>query len=416
VNPLWGAYRLASGTAGLVAGIGGRVARGEARDLWRERLGGRVRAGGVHAWIHAASMGETLAAESLARRLLDVDPAARLAFTTTSATGRERLRALGRDASLAPIDAPGPVRRFFERSSPRRLFVIETELWFEWLRRAAIDGVPAAFVSARLSLRSLERYRWLGRPLRSLTGGLAAVLCQTADDAHRWRALGAPAARVAVVGNLKADALPEPATDRLAARAALGLDPGRPLWVLGSVRPGEVAALAHAWGSLPGAMRARWQVAALPRHPHADADLRAEARRSGIALVDGGSPVGGAWRWDARLGVLAAWYAAADAAFVGGSLLPYGGHNPLEPAACGAAVLFGPHHGAQHDATHALEAAGAIVVAGPGAELARAVAELLGDDAGRTRIAIAGLAVVAGMRGAGARAVARLEEWGLWPV
>lgn len=416
MNPAWGGYRAASRAAGVAAGLAAGFARGEARVRWQERLGGPERRGGVHAWIHAASMGESLAAESLARALLEADGGARLAFTTTTTTGRDRLRSLGRDATLAPIDAPGPVARFFERSAPQRVFVVETELWFEWLRGARRHGVPVAFVSARLSLRSLDRYQWLGRPLWDLVGGLAGVLCQTEDDAHRWRALGAPPARVTVIGNLKADALPEPAPDRRAARSALGLDPGRPLWVLGSVRPGEIAPLAGAWKRLPATLRQRWQVAALPRHPHADADLRAEARRAGIAIAEAGSPVEGAWRWESRLGVLNAWYGAADAAFVGGSLVAYGGHNPLEPAACGAAVLYGPHHATQHDAVHALEAARGVVVAAPGVALDSAVARLLGDDIERTRLAHAGLAVVAGMRGAGGRAVERLREWDLWPL
>jgi 3-deoxy-D-manno-octulosonic-acid transferase len=220
-----------------------------------------------------------------------------------------------------------------------------------------------------------------------------------------------------VVGNLKDDALPEPAVfDRARARAGLGLDGGRPLLVLGSVRPGEVRILARAWRALPGALRAGWQVVAAPRHPHAAAELRREAEAEGQVLTTDGAPGDGAWRWDERLGVLADYYAAADVAVVGGTLGPYGGHNPLEPAACGAAVIVGPDHASQADAVAALTAAGAARVAAGGSALTSALASWLGDRGAREAAGDAGLTVVRGRRGAARRAVARLEEWGLWPV
>jgi 3-deoxy-D-manno-octulosonic-acid transferase len=116
------------------------------------------------------------------------------------------------------------------------------------------------------------------------------------------------------------------------------------------------------------------------------------------------------------MGVLAGWYRAAEAAFVGGSLLPYGGHNPLEPAACGAAVLIGPHHASQASYVRALRAAGAVVVAAAGEPLAGTLRHLLEGDAEREALGRAGLAVAEAQRGAAGLAVLRLMEWGLWPA
>jgi len=336
-------------------------------------------------------------------------------LTASTRTGRARLAEAGTPTSLAPIDSPQATRRFLGAVRPRRVFLIETELWPHWLLRARALELPVAVVSARLSERSVVRYQRLGGALRALVGALAAVLCQSGADEQRWLAIGAPAGRTRVVGNLKSDGLPQPAADRAAARRALGVDPLRPLLVLGSVRPGEARALARAWSALPEALRASWQVVAVPRHPGAAPGLREEASLAGVP-PDGDGAASGPWRWDARTGVLAAWYAAADVAFVGGSLVPLGGHNPLEPAACHAAVLMGPHHAAQGDYVRALQAAGGIVLAAGGEPLAAALAQLLGDEVRRGAVAHAAFAVAQSQRGSAARAVDELRALGLWPA
>uniref|UniRef100_A0A832I995 3-deoxy-D-manno-octulosonic acid transferase n=1 Tax=Eiseniibacteriota bacterium TaxID=2212470 RepID=A0A832I995_UNCEI len=412
----WAAYRVVAPVLGAVAPAARLLASPHERPLWDERMG-RVRiAGGCHAWVHGASLGEANAVVPLVEALAALQPGLRACLTATTRAGRARLERAGRGAHLAPIDAPQAVARFFDGVRPQRVFIVETELWPHWLLRARREGVPVAIVSARLSERSVARYRALGRGLRRLVGGLAAVLCQSEEDVERWRAIGAPPARTEVAGNLKNDALPERVLPRPEARAALGLDAQRPLLVLGSLRPGEARALAEAWAALPAALRERWQVAALPRHVRADEELRAEARAAGVRLVAEGAPRGGAWRWDARIGVLNDWYAAADVAVVGGSLGRFGGHNPLEPAALGAAVIVGPHHASQRPGVRALEAHGAVAVAAAGAPLRAALERLLGDDAERAARAAAALAAVAGLRGAARRVAGRLATWGLWPL
>jgi 3-deoxy-D-manno-octulosonic-acid transferase len=420
----WSAYRIAAPAVGMLAPAARFFTPAAERATWAERLGAVSVEGGCDAWLHAASLGEATAIGPLARALTRARPAARLLATATSATGRARLQALAASqprgtvslqASFAPIDSPQAVRRFMAGARPARLFLVETELWPHWLLAARAAGVPVAVLSARLSPGSLARYRRLGRTFRALVHGLEAVLCQTAEDLARWIALGARPDRSEVAGNLKADALPAPGADRARARAALGLETERPLLVLGSLRPGEVAPLARAWQALPAGVRRGWQVVAVPRHPRASAELAEEASRARQALARDGAAEPGAWHWDDRTGVLLQYYAAADVAFVGGSLRPYGGHNPLEPAACGAAVILGPYYASQLDAVRALREGSGVWIASSPQELLLALRGLLGDGTLRAARATAALEVVTAQRGATARTVARLEQLGLWP-
>lgn len=405
----WAAYRVLAPCAGALAPAARAFVSPGEQPLWNERLGHVALEGGADAWVHAASLGEASAVPPLVRELLALQPRARLFLTTNTRTGRARLQAMSLPVSLAPIDSPQAVRSFFDGIRPQRVFIVETEIWPHWLLRAATEKVPVAVVSARLSERSVARYRSLGVPLRRLIAGLAAVLCQSEADRRRWLALGARPERTDVVGNLKHDADQPEAKSRESARAMLGLDRERPLLVLGSLRPGEARLLARAWSALPEAVRSRWQVAAIPRHARASAELRAEAG----AAHGNGVPV--AWRWDDRSGVLNAYYEAAEVAFVGGTLLDYGGHNPMEPAAFGSAVLVGPHFTTQTEAVEALLEHDAIRVTKP-EHLETALASVLADGAMRERLGRAARSVVESRRGAARRAIARLAGWDLWPV
>ncbi|TMQ68213.1 MAG: hypothetical protein E6K80_14420 [Candidatus Eisenbacteria bacterium] len=412
----WGVYRSLAPLMGAAAPLGRWVAPGHERGAWPARLGEVPEDGPVDAWIHAASMGEAVAVRALIDELRALAPHARLRLTSTTRTGRERLAGLESGATLAPLDTPQAAARFFARVRPRRLLLLETELWPQWLMAARRAAIPVVVLNARLSARSLARYRWLGPGFRALVQGLAAALCQSDADRERWIALGVRPDRAATVGNLKNDGLPEPAADRAAARRALGLDSDRPACVLGSVRPGEARPLAEAWVQLAPTTRARWQVIAVPRHAGASPGLKREAERAGVAIAASGAPAAGAWRWDDRPGVLASYYAVADVAFVGGTLAPYGGHNPLEPAACGAAVLAGPHLESQRPALEILEGADALVIATPGRALAAALRELLEDPGRRAARAEASRRAAARARGATHRAVEWMRAWALWPA
>ncbi len=412
---LWSAYRMMAPVLGAVAPAAGMFTSPHERELWNERLGRVDRAGGCDAWVHAASLGEAAAVPPFLAELAAAAPAARFWLTATTRTGRARLSAAAHPVSLAPIDSPQATHRFFAGVKPKRMFLIETELWPHWLLGARAAKLPVAVVSARLSERSVRRYRSLGGELRGLVENLAGVLCQSEDDQRRWLAIGAPPERTRMVGNLKSDGLPQPAEDRAAMRAIHGLDPDRPLLVLGSLRPSEVGPLARAWAALPDRLRERWQVVAVPRHPRASSELLAELEGTGVRAEEGVAGRGG-WLWDDRTGVLVDWYRAADVAFVGGSLAQFGGHNPLEPAACGAAVIMGPHHASQREYVRALSEAGGIRIAAVGEPLREAMAELLGDDDARAQASAAAHAAARAQMGAAKRAVAALGELGLWPA
>lgn len=416
MNAMWALYRFFAPGIGAVAPWAGMLASPAERPLWNERMGGAYLEGGCHAWVHSASLGEALAVGPLLQELLALQPRARLYLTATTRSGRARLRALGHPASLAPIDSPQASRRFFHGVQPERLLLVETELWPHWLLRARKQRVPVAIVSARLSERSVRRYTVLGTGLKNLVGGLEAVLCQTDEDRSRWLRLGAPPERTLVVGNLKHDALPARPPDRPASRSRCGLDRERPVLVLGSVRPGEARLIAAAWHALPAEPRRLWQVVAVPRHVHASREIRQEAQRAGIGDSGNAAPAGDAWRWDDRAGVLSEYYAAADVAIVGGSLGPYHGHNPMEPAACGCAVIIGSHHRAQAQSVRALERAGAVDVVRSVSELTAALRRLVMDPERRTAQGRRALEVVGRARGGAKRAVAQLAVWDLWPV
>ena len=416
MNAAWAMYRLFAPGLGALAPWARLLASPNERPLWNERMGQSDVEGGCHAWVHSASLGEAVAVGPLVRELLALQPAARLYLTATTRTGRMRLRSLARPVSLAPIDSPQAARRFFHGVQPERLFLVETELWPHWLLRARTQRVPVAIVSARLSERSLNRYAMLGSGLRSLVRGLDAVICQSDEDRSRWLSLGARPERTMVAGNLKHDALRVGAVDRASARMRLKLEGQRPLLVLGSLRPGEARTIANAWRGLPEALRREWQVVAVPRHAHAAGEIREEASRAGMSVAGANLPAGDRWGWDERAGVLNDYYAAADVALVCGSFGIYSGHNPMEPAACGCAVIVGPRFRSQAQSVRALQAAGAIDVVQDAASLTLVLKRLMSDAGGREAQGLRALDAVRSLKGAARRAVGQLAAWSLWPV
>ena len=204
----WAAYRMLSPCLGALAPAARAFAPSAEQDLWGERLGQVSFEGGCHAWIHAASLGESGAVAPLIAELRSLHEGARFQLTATTQAGRARLASLGLPVSLAPLDSPQATRQFFEGIQPQRLILVETELWPQWLLRARAERVPVAVVSARLSERSVRSYRRLGAGWRELIAGLDAVLCQSPEDARRWQELGARPERTAAAGNLKDDSLP----------------------------------------------------------------------------------------------------------------------------------------------------------------------------------------------------------------
>ena len=357
-------------------------------------------------WIHAVSLGETRAAAPLIERLQRERPDLAILLTHMTATGREAGRTLYGDRvqqAWLPYDVPFAVRAFLAHFAPQAGLLMETEVWPTLVAECRRAKIPLFLVNARLSERSLRGYRRVASLTAPMFAALTAVAAQTAGDAQRLAAAGAQ--RVAVTGNVKFDALVPEAALAFGRTLRERIGANRPVWIAASTREGEEELLLDALAG--GALPPRTLTIIVPRHPQrfdAVADLLtarglAFARRSADAPIDAGTAV----LLGDSLGELLGYYAAADVAFVGGSLLPLGGQNLLEAIAVGTPTLVGPHTFNFAEATASAVASGAAIRSpGAGALLAE-VARLLGDAAERTRLRDAAFAFHAAHRGAADR-------------
>ncbi len=365
-------------------------------------------------WLHAVSVGEVSAAAALVRALHARHPDVPLVLTTATPTGRAQAATLfGADVEVRflPYDTAGSVRRFLARIRPLAAIIMETELWPNLLHECGRRGVPVVFASARLAAKSVPRYRRFGT---LFSAGLrnAWVAAQSSADADRFIALGADPARTRVVGNLKFDMrLGEAVAEngRELRRRYLG---ARPVWTAGSTHEGEEELLLGAHAVLERAVRGALLVL-VPRHPQRFAGVAALLERRGLVFDRRGRsetvrPEAQVLLLD-TMGELTAFYAASDVAFVGGSLVPVGGHNLLEPAALGVPVITGPHtQNGPEIARLLIEAGGALEVA-DGIALAAAAGRLLADPALRERMGESARSFVEAHRGSLARLLALIE-------
>jgi 3-deoxy-D-manno-octulosonic-acid transferase len=376
------------------------------RQRWRERLGfvsPLPRPGCL--WIHAVSVGETRAALPLIRALLSRYPELPLLVTTTTLTGSRQVReALGDRVYhvYAPYDLPGAVARFLRQTRPRLAVIMETELWPNLLRQCAIAGIPVLIANARLSERSARGYAWIRRLTASMLRDITLIAAQAEADAERFRVLGAP--RVEVAGNLKYDlTLPDdlPERGRQLRRELLG--DGRPVWIAASTHAGEDETILDAFARLR-THRPELLLFLVPRHPERFDGVADLCRQRGFRLVRRSEerpclPDTAVFLGDS-MGELLLFYAAADLALVGGSLVPTGGHNVLEPALLGLPVLFGPHMFNFTEAGERLLDAEAAWRVADAATLAATLDRLLADPALRQQAGQRGRAVVERHRGA----------------
>ncbi|MGP8034173.1 MAG: lipid IV(A) 3-deoxy-D-manno-octulosonic acid transferase [Steroidobacteraceae bacterium] len=390
------------------------------RSYWhnfseRFGLGPRVAPHGV--WLHAVSVGEVQACAPLVVALSRRHPQLPLTVTTFTPTGAARARALiGHIATVryVPYDLPGAVRRFLKRVEPQLAVIFETELWPNLYRECGRRRVPLVLASARISQRSLGRYRRLGALFTDAVSTAAIVAAQAEGDAERFRALGAAPASTHVTGNLKFDfELPEGLEER-GRRLRAAYAPGRAMWVAGSTHEGEEAAVLAAQRQVRAA-HTDALVAIAPRHPARFAAVAEQLGKAGVAFVrrSDGEGARGAAAAEVllldSLGELLEFYAAGDVAFVGGSLVPVGGHNLLEPAALGLPVLTGPNNFNGPEVAQLLISRGAAQVVHNPQQLGAAVSSLLADDAERERIGALGRDSVAASRGALARLLELIE-------
>lgn len=372
-----------------------------------KRIGGGL-------WVHAVSVGEVQVAATLVGALLERDPGLEVTITCATPTGRARARALlpGIDVRFAPYDLPGCLRRTFSRLRPRLLLIVEAELWPNMLHEAARADVPVLLASARVSARSAGIFRRFPGLLRPAMQANVWVGAQTAADLERFAALGVPPGRLALVGNVKFDrTLPDDIHERgVLLRACYASD--RPIWVAGSTHPDEERIVLEAHRRVRAA-DSRTLLILAPRHPARFDAAAAAVAAAGFRCVrrsrvrDGQSlqadPVVDASHEVLlldTLGELLEFYAAADVAFVGGSLVPVGGHNLLEPAALGLPVIAGPHQFNSPDIARALSQQGALIIVHDASGLADALVNLLGDAERRARKGDAARLAIDAHRGA----------------
>lgn len=413
-NPRVLLYRVLSALAllayspyALLRSISGRRRLGDVRG----RLGRAVYPdldGGT--WIHAVSVGEVGVARSLLSTLARHAPGNRMGLSVTTAAGRQLAHALFAETVPVfpfPLDLAGPVEKALEAVRPGLVLLTETEIWPLFLERAAARAIPVALVNGRVSPRSFRRYslvrRWLGATLERV----AVFAMQGPADAERIVALGAPAGRVRVTGNLKYDmpeAPPFPDAERL--KRAAG---GRPVFVAASTAEGEEEIVLGAWRGL----EPRPLLAFAPRRPERFDSVASLLERAGLCVIRRSSPDHRSPVADPRssvylldsIGELASLYRETRLAFVGGSLAPQGGHNPIEAWAAGVPVLVGPHTENFRQITAEGELRGFLRRVSTGAALARELARAICDPAAAQEAGERARGFVAENRGAADRTV-----------
>ena len=362
-------------------------------------------AGGPIIWVHAVSVGETRAAEPLIKALMAKYPRHRVLLTHMTPTGREAGDGLfgeNVDRCYLPYDYPGAVARFLRHFRPRAGILMETEIWPNLIHGCRAQGVPLHLVNARLSEKSFAGYRRFSRLARESLAGLAAIAAQSTDDARRFAALGASG--VQVTGSVKFDVTLPPAQIELGRTWRRDFGERRPVLLAASTREGEEALVLDA---LAGIEAPDLLTVIVPRHPQrfdeverliAARGIPFQRRSRGAAIAPGTRVVLGD-----SMGEMIAYYAACDIAFIGGSLLPLGGHNLIEACAVGRPVLIGPStYNFAEAAELAVRAGAALQVPDAGA-MAQEAGRLLRDPAAAQRMGQAGLAFCAAHRGATAR-------------
>ncbi|MCC7312178.1 MAG: lipid IV(A) 3-deoxy-D-manno-octulosonic acid transferase [Sulfuritalea sp.] len=364
-------------------------------------------------WLHAVSVGETRAAQPLLAALRERFPGHRILLTHMTPTGRATSEALFGDTVeriYLPYDTPWAMRGFLRRYRPRFGLIMETELWPNLIAACREAGVPLWLVNARLSERSARRYATFSALTREALQGLTAIGAQTDADAARLETLGA--LRVTVTGNVKFDIV-APAQQLELGRELRTRCGDRPVWLAASTREGEEALILSAWNTALG--NGSRKVGAgdtallviVPRHPQRFDEVArlvaghgfALQRRSETAAIEATTGV----LLGDSMGEMFAYYAAADLAFIGGSLLDFGSQNLIEAAACGTPILIGPSTRNFAEAAREALACGAAQAIRDADDLVHSVNALLAAAQARQRMSAAGRAFAARHRGATAR-------------
>ena len=339
-------------------------------------------------WVHAVSVGEVLAVTGLIENLRVRFPGNRIVVSTTTDTGQKLAceRFGEQDTFYFPFDFAFAIRPYFKALQPRLVILAETEFWPNFLRLAHASGARVAVVNARISDRSWPGYRRFRSLLRSVLQHVDLFLAQTEGDQHRLLDIGAPEGRVQISGNLKFDAPePEPPAILEALKIALVAEGAGPVVVCGSTVEGEEALLAAVAVKL-FKQYPRSVVFLAPRHPERFDAVAALLEQQRVRFVRRsqwtGAGIAGTVLLLDTIGELSAIYALADVAFVGGSLVPRGGHNILEPARYGAAIVVGEHTENFRDIVELFRTQDAVRITSP-SRLEKDLLELVADESGR---------------------------------
>ncbi len=379
------------------------------RDYWH-RLGERFGFGPAYprptVWVHAVSVGEVQASAGLVRELSKRYADMPLVLTTVTPTGAQLARSLFADSvhvRYVPYDLPGSVRRFFRRVNPRLAIILETELWPNLYHECGRRGIPLVLASARISPRSVRRYRLLVPLFRNALANGIVIAAQSSADAERFISIGANPRRTHVTGNVKFD-FEVPQAMRAAGQQLRSQHAqSRRVWIAGSTHEGEEEIVLDAHAQVrrdcPDAL-----LLLAPRHRNRFDSVAQLLKRRGVSFVTRSSQARAAGQTEVllidSLGELVAFYAAADVAFVGGSLMPVGGHNLLEPAALSMPILTGPNNFNAESIAKLLLDVGAATIVHDAAELAAQVALLLTDPDKRTAAGSRGRRTLDESRGA----------------
>jgi len=357
------------------------------RKRWAERYGfcaGKVKPDGI--LLHSVSVGETLAAVPLVRALRHRYPTLPITVTTMTPTGSERAQsAFGKDVHhvYLPYDLPGAINRFLDTTRPKLVIIMETELWPNIIKALHDRKIPLVIANARLSERSAAGYKKLGKFMRQLLQRITLIAAQNQEDGERFVSLGLKRSHLTVTGSLKFDIS---VTPELAARAVTlrrQWAPRRPVWIATSTHEGEESIILDAHRKLL-ARFPELLLILVPRHPERFAVARDMTQKAGFSYIlrsSGEIPSGSTQVVIGdTMGELMLLYGIADLAFVGGSLVERGGHNPLEPAAHALPVLMGPHTFNFKDICSKLQQADGLITVTNAASLDKEIGNLLTDD------------------------------------
>ena len=373
-------------------------------------------------WVHAVSVGEVLAARPVIVELRKQYPALRIFLSTTTRTGQQLARQSVSDVDgtfYLPFDWTFTVRRTLRRVRPRLFVMVESEIWPNLLRECRVRGVKTVVVNGRISRRSFPRYKLVKRWFSRVLADIDRFCVQGDETARRLIALGADPARVVITGSLKFDALqtvPIPGRGPQRVLRFFRLRPGRPVLMAGSTLKGEEEPVVRAFNRLRATPRGQGALLVIAaRHPERFAEVERLCRQEGLSTVRRTElPIDNEPRVDAvildTIGELAHLYQIATAVFVGGSIVPAGGHNILEPAAHGKAIVFGPHMENFSEIAATFLANDAAVRVQSEGELEEALLSLMGDPVRRARLGAAARALVVANRGAKDKTLAAIAD------